>query len=163
MTTPRIALFPGSFDPVTRGHVEIVERGIQLFDKIIVALGENSAKKYMFSLEERRRMLELSFAGEERIEVAVYNTLTVDFARTQGARFLLRGLRDGRDLAYERPIAIVNKYLNEEIETVYLVAESSYSDISSTLVREVIKYGRDPEGLLPDAALEVVRQKFQDS
>ena len=157
----RKALFPGSFDPVTIGHVEIVRRGLALFDEIIVALGENSTKKYMFTLEERLEMLRLSFQDEPRIRVTTYNTLTVDFAMEQEAPFLLRGLRDGKDLAYERPLAIINKYLNQHIETVYLVAEGSNSDISSTLVREVIRYGRNPKGLVPDPALPIIERKQQ--
>lgn len=155
----RKALFPGSFDPVTIGHVEIVRRGLALFDEVIVALGENSTKKYMFSLEERLEMLRLAFADEPRIKVSTYNTLTVDYAIEQGAPFLLRGLRDGKDLAYERPLAIINKYLNQKIETVYLVSEGAHSDLSSTLVREVIRYGRNPKGLVPDAALPVIERK----
>lgn len=163
MTAPRIALFPGSFDPITIGHFEIIKRGLALFDKVIVSIGENSAKKYFFTLEERMRMLELTFQDQDRIEVALYRTLTVDFARERGAKFLLRGLRDGKDLAYERPISVINKYMNEEIESVFLVSEGAFADISSTLVREVIKYGRDPKGLIPDAALEVVRNRREQA
>lgn len=155
----RKALFPGSFDPVTIGHVDIVLRGLAIFDEIIVALGENSSKQYMFSLAERMEMLRLTFQHEPRIRISTYDMLTVDFAMEQEAPFLLRGLRDGKDLAYERPLAIINKYLNQNIETVYLVSEGAHSDLSSTLVREVIRYGRHPKKLVPDAALEVIERK----
>ena len=156
----RKALFPGSFDPVTTGHFDIARRGAELFDEVIVAIGENSAKKYLFSLEERLEMLQLAFAGVERVRVATYNTLTVDFAAQEGAKFLLRGVRDAADLAYERPIATINKYLSDQIESVFLASGGNLSDVSSTLVREVIRYGRNPEGLVPDAALSVITRKF---
>ena len=104
----RKALFPGSFDPVTFGHLDIVSRGAALFDEVIVALGKNSSKKYMFTLEERLEMLRLTFAGVKGVRVASYDTLTVDFAAEQGAKFLLRGVRGAPDLAYERPLATTN-------------------------------------------------------
>jgi len=159
----RIALFPGSFDPVTVGHLDIVQRGSELFDEVVVAVGMNSAKKYFFSHEERMEMLNATFAGMDKVRVAEYDILTVDFAKQNGAKFLLRGVRDGNDLAYERPLSTINKYLSPEIETVFLVASGNLSDISSTLVREVIRYGRNPEGLVPEAALSVVARKFQSS
>ena len=158
----RKALFPGSFDPVTTGHYDIVCRGAALFDEVIVAVGQNSAKKYMFTLEERLEMLNLAFAGVDGVRVESYNTLTVDFAAEQGAKFLLRGVRDAADLAYERPLATINKYLSEEIESVFLVAEGNLSDISSTLVREVIRYGRNPDGLIPESAMSVITRKFAE-
>ena len=156
----RKALFPGSFDPVTTGHYDIVCRGAVLFDEVIVAVGQNSAKKYMFTLEERLEMLNLAFEGVKGVRVESYNTLTVDFAAENGAKFLLRGVRDAADLAYERPLATINKYLSKEIESVFLVAEGNLSDISSTLVREVIRYGRNPDGLIPEAAMSVITRKF---
>lgn len=155
----RKALFAGSFDPVTIGHLEIVKRGLALFDQVIVAIGTNNTKKYMFSMEERLAMLQASFADEDRVLVTRYDTLTVDFAKAKGAGCLLRGIRNGSDLNYEKPIATINKYLNAEVETVYLAAEGRFADISSTLVREVIRYGRNPKGLVPDAALQIVSQK----
>ncbi len=157
----RIALFPGSFDPVTTGHLDIVRRGADLFDEVIVAIGENSAKKYLFTMEERLEMLELAFASVDRVRVTSYNTLTVDFAAKEGAKFLLRGVRDAADLAYERPIATINKYLSQDIESVFLVSGGDLSDVSSTLVREVIRYGRNPQGLVPDASLAVIKRKYK--
>ena len=157
----RKALFPGSFDPVTTGHFDIVCRGARMFDEVIVAIGHNSAKKYLFSLEERLEMLHLAFDQVEGVRVEFYKTLTVDFAASEGAQFLLRGVRDAADLAYERPIATINKYLSKDIETVFLVSSGNLSDISSTLVREVIRYGRNPEGMVPPSTLPVISRKFQ--
>lgn len=159
LSAMRKALFPGSFDPVTVGHVEIVKRGLALFDEVIVAIGENSAKKYLFTLEERLSMLKASFAGLDGVRVTTYNTLTVDYAKSEGAFFLLRGLRDTKDLDYERPISTINNYLEPQMESVFLVSEGNFADISSTLVREVIRYGRNPKGLVPDGALPIVEAK----
>ncbi|HHG84507.1 MAG TPA: pantetheine-phosphate adenylyltransferase [Bacteroidetes bacterium] len=154
----RKALFAGSFDPVTLGHVDIVARAAALFDEIFVAIGENSTKKYFFSLEERLEMLELAFAGLDNVHVQAYKGLTVDFARNNGVKFLLRGLRSGADLEYERPIALINQYMEPDLETVYLVSSSESAHISSTLVREVIRYGRDASGLIPLASMPVVHR-----
>lgn len=153
----RKALFAGSFDPVTVGHVDLVARAAALFDEIFVAIGKNSAKKYFFSLEQRLEMLQLAFADLGNVSVQAYDGLTVDFARENGAKFLLRGLRSGADLEYERPIALINQFMEPDLETVYLVSDSATAHISSTLVREVIRYGRDATGLVPEAAMSVVK------
>ncbi|MEO0471563.1 MAG: pantetheine-phosphate adenylyltransferase [Bacteroidota bacterium] len=153
----KIALFPGSFDPITRGHVEIVTRGRAIFDKIIVAAGVNSAKHYFFDLAERMKMLELSFADDPSIEVAYYEELTVNFARKKDANFLLRGLRSPQDLAYEQPIELINKHMAPEIETVHLMSSPDTASISSTIVREVIRYHGNVDGLLPPQIVDYVR------
>ena len=150
------ALFPGSFDPITSGHTEIILRGLSIFDEIIVAIGVNSAKKYFFSLEERMKMLHLCFADEDRIKIASYQELTVDFARKQGARFILRGLRSPQDLSYEQPIELINKHMAPEIENVHLLSSPQTAAISSTIVREVIKYKGNVDGLIPDEIAEFV-------
>lgn len=155
----RIAIFPGSFDPVTLGHTEIVARAANLFDKVVVAIGTNSAKQSYFSLEERMEMLRSAFAPLPNVEVDAYGNLTVDYAKEKGAGFLLRGLRTGQDLEYERPIALINQHLDAGLETVFLITSGAHSHISSTLVREVIKYGRDVEGLVPPEILPMVRAK----
>ena len=154
----RIAIFPGSFDPITRGHVEIILRGCVLFDRIIVALGVNSQKKYLFSLEERMEMLRLCFEREPQIETAYYHGLTVDFARENGAAFLLRGLRSPQDLSYEQPIELINKHMAPELETVHLLSKPETAMISSTIVREVIKYQGNIDGLLPREIVPYVQQ-----
>ncbi|RMG23171.1 MAG: pantetheine-phosphate adenylyltransferase [Bacteroidetes bacterium] len=151
------AIFPGSFDPITCGHVEIIQRGKALFDQIVVAIGINSHKKYLFELEQRLKMLHLCFDGDPQIAVAAYHGLTVDFAQEQGAGFLLRGLRSGQDLVYEQPIELVNKHMNPHIETVHLLSKPETAHISSTIVREVIKYRGRVDGLIPDAILAYVK------
>jgi pantetheine-phosphate adenylyltransferase len=159
---PNIALFPGSFDPITRGHTEIILRGRAIFDEIIVAIGINSQKQYLFTLEERMEMLRLCFGSEPGIRTAAYEGLTVDYARAQGARFLLRGLRSPQDLSYEQPIELINKHMAPELETVHLLSSPQTAMISSTIVREVIKHRGDVAGLLPDAVVEFVRaRKYQ--
>ncbi|WNJ20928.1 pantetheine-phosphate adenylyltransferase [Pontibacter sp. G13] len=154
----KIAMFPGSFDPITRGHVEIVLRGRTIFDEIIVACGFNSAKKYFFTLEERIEMLNMVFAHESKVRVASYQELTVEFARKQGAQFLLRGLRSPQDLSYEQPIELINKHMAPDIETVHLLSSPETAAISSTIVREVIKYRGNIDGLLPDEIVDYVRE-----
>jgi pantetheine-phosphate adenylyltransferase len=156
----KTAIFPGSFDPVTLGHVEIITRGLQMFDKVIVAIGANSQKQYYFTLEQRMEMLRKTFAGEPRIEVASYTGLTVDFAKQNNALFLLRGVRGAADLEYEKSIALINRHLAPGIETVFLISSGETSHISSTLVREVIKHKADVQGLVPEAILDMVRSRI---
>ena len=155
----KIAVFPGSFDPITTGHVEVVERACELFDEIIVAIGVNSHKKYFFNLEERLEMLERSFAEFPQVSTGYYTGLTVDFAKSREARFLLRGIRTEGDLNYERPIELINKHLSAvEVETIYLFSRPTHVHVSSTLVREVIKYQGKIEGLVPDPVVDFVRE-----
>ena len=144
----RMALFAGSFDPFTRGHYAVVKRALHLFDKVVIGIGVNSGKKCMFSLEERIQAIEKAFAGEERVEVKVYDCLTMDYASQIGAGVLLRGVRSVKDFEYEREIADMNLRLGG-IETVLLISEPEYSSISSSVVRELITYGKDVSGLLP--------------
>lgn len=159
----RKALFAGSFDPVTVGHVEIVSRASTLFDEIHVAIGVNPGKKYIFDLDARLKMLEDSLAGLPGVSVHSYSGLTIDFARKQGANFLLRGLRNADDMDYERTVDLINQRLGSEMETVFLLASPNYLHISSSLVRQVIQYGGDLSGLVPDAALPLIMDKMQAS
>lgn len=154
------ALFPGSFDPITIGHVEIVERGLSLFDEIIVAVGVNSAKKYLFSEADRLEMLRLCFAHEPRIRVVSFNILTAELSRQYDAPFILRGLRSEQDLAYEQPISFINRHLNPDLETVFLHSHPATMHISSTIVREIIKYGGEIGGLVPDVLSDFIHQRF---
>ncbi|MEO0895871.1 MAG: pantetheine-phosphate adenylyltransferase [Bacteroidota bacterium] len=154
----RKAIFPGSFDPITQGHVEIVLRGRAVFDEIIVALGVNSVKKYFFSAEERKNMLEACFKEYDNVKVVAYDTLTIELARKHNAKFILRGLRNAQDLTYEQPIELINKHMAPEIEVVHLLSSPQTSMISSTIVREVIKYKGHVKGLLPDEILEYVHE-----
>ncbi len=154
----RTILFPGSFDPPTLGHVELVERGLRLFDEVVLALGVNSSKQARYPLERRLGWLGATFAHlGERVRIVPYESLTVHFARQQGAIALLRGLRNALDLEYERNIDHLNKHLEPEIETCYLISSPRTAHISSTLVWEIIRYGGTLEGLLPIALIEDLR------
>lgn len=144
------AVFPGSFDPITLGHFDIIERGVKLFDELIIAIGINVDKKYMFSLEERKNFIEEAFKGEPKIRVVTYQGLTVNFCKEQNAEFILRGLRNPADFEFEKAIAHTNRKLSE-IETVFLLTSSGKSYISSSIVRDVIRNNGDYTGLVPDA------------
>lgn len=146
----RRALFPGSFDPLTLGHCDIINRGVTLFDEIIVAIGINSNKKYMFSLEERKTFIEETFAHEPKVTVVTYQGLTVDFCKEREVNFILRGLRNPADFEFEKAIAHTNRTLSE-IETVFLLTGASYSFIASTIVRDVIKNKGDFTLFVPKA------------
>ncbi|WP_189606027.1 pantetheine-phosphate adenylyltransferase [Salinimicrobium marinum] len=143
------AVFPGSFDPITLGHTDIIDRALPLFDEIILAIGINADKKYMFSLEDRVRFLEETYKNESRIKVTTYNGLTVDFCKEQDAPFILRGLRSGTDLDYEKAIGQTNFKLSG-IESVFLITSSGKSHISSSIVRDVIRNGGDYTFMVPD-------------
>lgn len=144
----RRAVFPGSFDPITLGHYDIIERGLPLFDEIILAIGVNAEKKYMFSLEERKQFIEEAFKKEPKIKVMTYKGLTVEFCKQQNANFILRGLRNPADFEFEKAIAHTNRKMSE-IETVFLLTSSGKSFISSSIVRDVIRNGGDVSGLVP--------------
>ncbi len=145
----RIALFPGSFDPITLGHVDIIERAVPLFDEIKIAVGTNSAKNYLFSLEQRVQWIEQTFAHESKISVITYEGLTVDFAREQGVQFLLRGLRNPADFEFEKAIAQANREMVPNLETVFLLTSARYAYISSSIVREVYNHGGDFQKFVP--------------
>ena len=144
----RTVLFAGTFDPYTRGHHALVERALAMFDKVVVAVGRNLGKNCMFSLEERVSAIEKVYAGNDRVSVAVYDTLTMDFARSVGAVALLRGVRSVKDFEYERDIADVNLRLGG-MDTVLLICEPEYASVSSSVVRELASYGKDVSSLLP--------------
>lgn len=146
----RKAVFPGSFDPLTLGHTDIIDRALPLFDEIILAIGTNSTKKYMFSLEDRLSFLEKSYEKESKVKVMTYEGLTVDFCKSQNAGFLLRGLRNGQDLEFEKAIGQTN-FKMAGIDSVFLIASSGKSHISSTVVRDVIRHGGNYEFMVPDA------------
>ncbi len=145
----RIALFPGSFDPITLGHVDIIERAVPLFDEIKIAVGTNSAKNYLFSLEQRVKWIEQTFANEPKVSVITYEGLTVDFARELGVQFLLRGLRNPADFEFEKAIAQANREMVPDLETVFLLTSARYAYISSSIVREVYNHGGDFQKFVP--------------
>ncbi|WP_447636491.1 pantetheine-phosphate adenylyltransferase [Flavobacterium microcysteis] len=146
----KIAVFPGSFDPITLGHYDIIKRSIPLFDKIIVAIGVNADKKYMFSLDERKHFIEECFENHPTVSVATYEGLTIDFCKKVNAKFILRGLRNPADFEFEKAIAHTNRKLSK-IETVFLLTAANTSYISSSIVRDVIRNGGEYELLVPDA------------
>lgn len=146
----KIALFPGSFDPITKGHKSIVERALPLFDKIVVAVGTNTAKNSVFPLEKRIEWIEKTFAQYDNVEVVTFNSLTVDFCREIGAKYILRGLRNSTDFQYERNIARINQELDSEIETIFLMTKPDDAAISSSLVREILSFGRDVSQFIPE-------------
>lgn len=146
------AVFPGSFDPITLGHIDIIKRGLMLFDEIIIAIGVNADKKHMFSLEDRKLQIKEAFKNEPRIKVTTYTGLTVDYCKTVNAKFILRGLRNSTDFTYEQSIAQTNASL-AEIESVFLVCSSNVSNISSSIVRDVIRNGGDYRSLVPRSVL----------
>lgn len=144
----RIALFPGSFDPFTIGHADIVKRGLDLFDKIVIAVGVNASKHHHFTAEERVQAIRKLYDGDLRIEVTNYDDLTVDLAQRVGAKFILRGIRSVKDFEYERDIASINKRL-ADVETVFLFSDPAHADISSGVVRELMAFGKDVSAFLP--------------
>jgi len=142
------AIFPGSFDPITSGHYDIITRGVTLFDELIIAIGINSSKKYMFTLEQRKKFIEDSFASHPKIKVETYKGLTVDFCMKNNVNFILRGLRNPADFEFEKAIAHTNRVLSS-IETVFLLTAAKTSYISSSIVREVIRNNGDYTKLVP--------------
>ena len=144
----KVAIFPGSFDPFTVGHASIVERGLPLFDEIVIGVGVNENKRALYSSDRRVEAISRLYAHEPRVRVEAYDDLTVDFARRCGASFILRGLRSVKDFEYERDIANMNHRLTG-IETVLLFTEPHYSSISSSVVRELIAFGKDVHDFLP--------------
>lgn len=144
------AIFPGSFDPITLGHEDIINRGISLFDEIVIAIGVNAEKKYMFSLEERKRFIEETFKSEPKVKVITYEGLTIDLCQKIKADFILRGLRNPADFEFEKAIAHTNRRLSK-IETVFLLTAARTSYISSSIVRDVIRNHGEYEMLVPEA------------
>ncbi len=144
------AVFPGSFDPITLGHYDIIKRGIHLFDEVVVAIGINAEKKYMFSIEERQSFIEEAFKDEPKVKVMTYKGLTIDFCKVINAQFILRGLRNSADFEFEKAIAHTNRKLSK-IETVFLLTAARTSYISSSIVRDVIRNKGDYTVLVPDS------------
>ena len=147
---PRICLFPGTFDPLTLGHVDIINRALPLFDKIIVGIGLNTSKAPMFSDEQRLNWIKEIYKDEGRVEGAVYEGLTINFCQKIGAHFILRGIRYVSDFEYEKTIADANRTLDRSIETVFLTGEPKYTSVASTIVRDIIRNKGDASHFLPE-------------
>lgn len=145
----KIAVFPGSFDPITTGHVDLVKRALPLFDEIVVAVGVNTTKKYLFSLDQRLEWLRQVFAAYPNVRVDYFEKLTAYYCQRIGARYLLRGLRNGSDFDYEKTISQLNHIVGGGIETIFLISQPEFSHISSTIVREIITGGGDASPFIP--------------
>jgi pantetheine-phosphate adenylyltransferase len=146
----KIAVFPGSFDPITRGHVDIVTRALPLFDMIYIAIGENSQKQSLFTLQQRMEWIKTLFIDNPKVEVVSFHGLTATFCKSIGANYLIRGIRNASDFDYEKTISQINHTLVENLETVFLIARPELSHISSTIVRELILGNADLKAFIPD-------------
>lgn len=160
-TSEAVAVYPGTFDPITNGHLDIVHRGLNLFDRIIIAVASNPAKQPLFPLEERRRMIEDCFPGEEtRVTVEEVSGLLVDFAYKRGAKAIIRGLRAVSDFDYEFQLALMNRRIEREVETVFLMTGFRWIFISSSIIKDAARYGGDVSGLVPDHVCEKLRARY---
>ena len=146
----KTAVFPGSFDPITRGHDSVVRRALPLFERIILAIGDNPDKKPWFTLEKRISWLESLYKDEPKIKVVVYSGLTVEFCKQVNAKYILRGLRTTADFEFERTIGLMNKALYNEIETIFLLCDTAYAALSSSIVRDILKNGGDVSNFVPE-------------
>jgi pantetheine-phosphate adenylyltransferase len=153
----RIAVFPGSFDPITRGHENVILRAVELFDKVIIGVGENAEKRSMFPLKKRVEWLRKAFQDQPKITVETYNGLTVDFCREQGAGFIIRGLRTSADFEFERSIGQINKMIYPGIDTVFLLSLPEFTALNSSIVRDILKHGGNPDRFLPRSLEGAVR------
>lgn len=159
----RIALFPGSFDPLTNGHLNMIERSTKIFDKVIVGVFVNTNKTALFTLDEKVVMIRDSVAHLENVEVIVQETkLTVESAAELGATFLIRGIRNVKDYEYEKDIAMMNHHLEPELETVFLLANEAYAHVSSSLLKEVLKFGGDVSAYLPNPVNQALNKKNRE-
>jgi pantetheine-phosphate adenylyltransferase len=149
----KIALFPGSFDPVTKAHVDIVKRSVTLFDKVYIGIGVNSTKTGLLSVAKREQMLRAVFQYDERIHIVAYEGLTVNFCKSIGAAYMIRGIRTVSDFEYEKAIAQMNHSLEPEIESIFIVSKPGYSAISSSIVREIMRFNGDVGQFIPKEAL----------
>jgi pantetheine-phosphate adenylyltransferase len=145
----KICVFPGSFDPITSGHVDLVKRALPLFDKIIIAIGINAQKKYLFSLEQRQDWIKDVFKDEPKVTVDTFENLTADYCKRVEAAWILRGLRNASDFDYEKTISQLNFIVGKGVETMFLISQPEFSHVSSTIVREIIKGGGDASPFLP--------------
>ena len=146
----RICLFPGTFDPVTLGHVDIIDRALPLFDKMVVGIGLNASKSVMFSAEQRLQWIQEIYRDQPKVEGAIYEGLTVNYCKTIGAKFILRGIRYVSDFEYEKTIADANRTLDQSIETIFLTGEPKFTSVASTIVRDIIRNGGNASPFLPD-------------
>jgi len=157
----RIAIYPGSFDPVTNGHIDIAQRGLRLFDKIIVAILSNPVKNFLFTVEERIEMLESSFEEYPNIKVEKFDGLLVDYAAKKDSIAILRGMRAVSDFEYEFQLALMNRKLNREVQTVFLMTSLRWIFTSSSIIKEAAQFGGDIKGMVPPIVNEKLKKKFK--
>lgn len=150
----RICLFPGTFDPVTLGHIDIINRALPLFDKVVVGIGINAAKNPMFTADQRKLWFEEIYHKEPKLSVETYDGLTVKFCQSIGAKFILRGIRYVSDFEYEKTIADANRTMDPTIETIFLTGEPKYTSVASTIVRDILRNGGDASPFLPEAVIK---------
>ena len=156
----KIAVYPGTFDPVTNGHLDLIERGLRLFDKIIVGVGVNPVKAPLFNIDERLEMLKMTLKADDRVEIKAFDGLLVDFARQNRACAILRGLRAVSDFEYELQRALMNRKLSRDIETVFLMTGFKWIFISSTIVKEAAQFGGKLDDLVPPLVEKGLKEKF---
>lgn len=156
----RICLFPGTFDPLTLGHVDIINRSINLFDKIVVGVGSNANKTPMFTAEQRLEWIAQIYKHTNKVVGAVYDGLTIDYCKKIGANFILRGIRYVSDFEYEKTIADANRTMDPSIETIFLTGEPKYTSVASTIVRDIIRNGGDASPFLPQAVMDTIKSRI---
>lgn len=154
----RICLFPGTFDPVTLGHIDIINRSLPLFDKVIVGIGMNAAKNPMFCADQRRLWFDEIYKDEPKVESAIYDGLTIKYCQAIGAKFILRGIRYVSDFEYEKTIADANRTMDNHIETIFLTGEPKYTSVASTIVRDILRNGGDASPFLPEAVIKSLQK-----
>jgi pantetheine-phosphate adenylyltransferase len=157
---PKVAIYPGSFDPVTNGHLDILQRGMKLFDKIIVAILTNPGKNFLFTLEERIEMLEVSIKKFSNVEIGTFDGLTVDYAAKRNAQAILRGLRALSDFEYEFQMALMNRRLNREVQTIFLMTGMRWIYTSSSIIKEAAEFGGSITGMVPPVVEKRIKEKY---
>ena len=155
-----VAVYPGTFDPITNGHLDLIERSLRMFDKLIVAIFDNPMKGPLFSVEERRHLIEEATKGFRNIEIDTFNTLLVFYARQRQAQVIVRGLRAIADFEYEFQMTLMNRRLDQDVETVFLTPREEYTYVASRLIKEVAAYGGNVEHLVPPAVVVALQEKF---
>lgn len=158
--TRKTVIYPGSFDPVTNGHVDVVRRAARLFERVIVAVANNDSKQPLFTLEERRQLVEQSVRGIPGVETDSFDGLLIDYARTRGAQAVIRGLRAVSDFEFEFQLALINRRLNEQVETIFLMPRETYTFLSSRIVKEICRLGGDVSAFVPRPVLRALLRKF---